>query len=741
MLHRARRRRRRPRPLRAPPVLRRDRRGAGAQGAGGARGRAACRSSASARPRPSATPSETERSAAPPGRRPTSREVAGERLGRGRDRLRADLGDRHRPTATPEQAQEAMRVHPRAGRRPRRATRRERDADPLRRLGEARQRRRAARRCPTSTARWSAAPASSPTTFAAIVEAARAHDRRARRAPGAVAGLVDPRRLGARAGRARATRSRWPTRRSSTSSGRATRTRSSRPAGRDVGLPDGQMGNSEVGHLNLGAGAVVKQDLTRIDDAIADGIFVENPALRDACARRATARAPAPDRPGLRRRRALRLGAPRGADRAGRRARACPTSSSTPSPTAATRCRRPAPATSSEARALAAPAPGRIGTVSGRYYAMDRDTRWDRTKQAYDAIVHGRGEHHAPTRAGGGRATPTSAARPTSSSSRRWSATTARIRAGDAVHLLQLPPRPDARDHAARSASRASTSSTAAARRPSSADARMTEYRGGLALPGRLPARAPGDRRSPQVIAERGRAPAARRRDREVRARHLLLQRRRGDARGRARSASSCRRRATSRPTTTSREMSAARGRRRVRRALARGRLPLRDHQLRQPRHGRPHRRHPGRGRRRSRPSTRCLGEVVAAVHGVGRRLHRHRRPRQRRPHARARRLARTPPTRSTRCRCIVTVDGRRRCATAGILADVAPTALAAARDRAAGGDDRPLADQLSALARPRPAARPASAGRRGGRRRSRRSARRGRPRSAGRAPRGRTRR
>ena len=54
-------------------------------------------------------------------------------------------------------------------------------------------------------------------------------------------------------------------------------------SGRDVGLPDGQMGNSEVGHLNLGAGAVVKQDLARIDDAIADGSFFENPALRAAC--------------------------------------------------------------------------------------------------------------------------------------------------------------------------------------------------------------------------------------------------------------------------------------------------------------------------------------------------------------------------------------------------------------------------------------------------------------------------
>ena len=52
--------------------------------------------------------------------------------------------------------------------------------------------------------------------------------------------------------------------------------------GRDVGLPDGQMGNSEVGHLNLGAGAVVKQDLARIDDAVADGTLVRErgPARR-----------------------------------------------------------------------------------------------------------------------------------------------------------------------------------------------------------------------------------------------------------------------------------------------------------------------------------------------------------------------------------------------------------------------------------------------------------------------------
>ena len=55
-------------------------------------------------------------------------------------------------------------------------------------------------------------------------------------------------------------------------------------SGRAVGLPEGQMGNSEVGHLNLGAGAVVMQDLTRIDDAAADGSLAENELLRSAFA-------------------------------------------------------------------------------------------------------------------------------------------------------------------------------------------------------------------------------------------------------------------------------------------------------------------------------------------------------------------------------------------------------------------------------------------------------------------------
>ena len=90
-------------------------------------------------------------------------------------------------------------------------------------------------------------------------------------------------------------------------------------SGPAVGLPPGQMGNSEVGHLNIGAGRVVYQDLTRISEAIEDGSFFENRVLRQACAK-AVGRGSttAPHGPGLRRRRAQRHGPPRGLPRAGR---------------------------------------------------------------------------------------------------------------------------------------------------------------------------------------------------------------------------------------------------------------------------------------------------------------------------------------------------------------------------------------------------------------------------------------
>jgi 2,3-bisphosphoglycerate-independent phosphoglycerate mutase len=161
--------------------------------------------------------------------------------------------------------------------------------------------------------------------------------------------------------------------------------------GPDVGLPEGQMGNSEVGHLNLGAGAVVKQDLARIDDAIADGSYFENEALLAACER---ARNSPRGRLHL-----LGLVSDGGVHSGWEHIEATielASQEGVPDVVfhAFTNGRDTLP---HGGRGYLAElerwlrSAGRIGTVSGRYYAMDRDTRWERTKLAYDAIVHARG--------------------------------------------------------------------------------------------------------------------------------------------------------------------------------------------------------------------------------------------------------------------------------------------------------------------------------------------------------------
>ena len=165
--------------------------------------------------------------------------------------------------------------------------------------------------------------------------------------------------------------------------------------GRDVGLPDGQMGNSEVGHLNLGAGAIVKQDLARIDDAIADGGFFENEALLAACDR---ARHSPRGRLHL-----LGLVSDGGVHSGWEHIEATielATQEGVPDIVfhAFTDGRDTLPHGGQEylgelERWLRQA--GRVATVSGRYYAMDRDTRWERIKLAYDAIVHARGQHAA----------------------------------------------------------------------------------------------------------------------------------------------------------------------------------------------------------------------------------------------------------------------------------------------------------------------------------------------------------
>jgi 2,3-bisphosphoglycerate-independent phosphoglycerate mutase len=162
--------------------------------------------------------------------------------------------------------------------------------------------------------------------------------------------------------------------------------------GRAVGLPEGQMGNSEVGHLNLGAGAVVMQDLTRIDEAVKDGELARNGILS-----RAFTDAPRVHLIGLvsdggvhsgfgHLEALISLAAEQGvADLVLH---------------AFTDGRDTLPSAGADFLAeveswMADAGVGRVGSVIGRYYAMDRDSRWERIQLAYDLLVHGRAEHAA----------------------------------------------------------------------------------------------------------------------------------------------------------------------------------------------------------------------------------------------------------------------------------------------------------------------------------------------------------
>ena len=165
--------------------------------------------------------------------------------------------------------------------------------------------------------------------------------------------------------------------------------------GESVGLPEGQMGNSEVGHLNLGAGAVVRQDLARINAAIADGSFFDNEALVSACHRAAASPS--------RRLHLLGLVSDGGVHSGWEHLEACIELASQEGVPeivfhAFTDGRDTPP---DGGRSYLAELErwlrhaGRVGTVSGRRYAMDRDNRWERIKLAYDAIGHGKGQRAA----------------------------------------------------------------------------------------------------------------------------------------------------------------------------------------------------------------------------------------------------------------------------------------------------------------------------------------------------------
>ena len=183
-------------------------------------------------------------------------------------------------------------------------------------------------------------------------------------------------------------------------------------AGRRVGLPDGQMGNSEVGHLNIGAGRVVYQEYTRISDSIADGSFRENDAINaafDNALENTVGRES--DEPSI-------AGAHENdgkihfvglvsdggvhsdhehlhalielaGDRDVEAVTHAVTDGRDTSPTGG----REYLATLEDV--IDEHGTGHVATVSGRYYAMDRDQNWERTKRAYDAIVNRDAEHEA----------------------------------------------------------------------------------------------------------------------------------------------------------------------------------------------------------------------------------------------------------------------------------------------------------------------------------------------------------
>ncbi|NLQ17490.1 2,3-bisphosphoglycerate-independent phosphoglycerate mutase [Marinomonas sp. M1K-6] len=169
-------------------------------------------------------------------------------------------------------------------------------------------------------------------------------------------------------------------------------------SGLAVGLPEGQMGNSEVGHMNLGAGRVVYQNFTRIGKAIEDGSFFENEALVNAVDKAVSA-GKAVHILGLLSDGGVHshheqimamceLAAKRGAKAV--YVHGFTDGRDTPPRSAKT------PAAALDAK-LAELGVGKIATLTGRYFAMDRDNRWDRVQTAYDAIVLGKGEFQAAT--------------------------------------------------------------------------------------------------------------------------------------------------------------------------------------------------------------------------------------------------------------------------------------------------------------------------------------------------------
>ena len=359
--------------------------------------------------------------------------------------------------------------------------------------------------------------------------------------------------FGERAEPATPTRSASPGRRTSTPLGALPAHPLSAPAAPTSASP-GQMGNSEVGHLNFGAGRIVMLDITRIDVAVADGSFFENPALLAACEHARNS--------GRGRLHLLGLVSDGGVhcrSSTSSRSSSSPHTRSVPRrrPRLPRRPRHPAQHSARgylaelerwlrRGRASSAPSPAAT-------------TRWTATTAG---TASSRPTRHRPRRgerAGQRRARPSRASYARGKTDefvepvrhRRLRRRRRPDRRRRQRHSLQLPPRPRARAHPRpRPAGlrRASRARRAGARRCTRC---MTAYDATLDLPVAFPEGELDD-----ILGERSPAPgraSSARRDREVRPRHLLLQRRARGSASTARSASSSPPRATSPPTTRSR--------------------------------------------------------------------------------------------------------------------------------------------------------------------------------------------
>ncbi len=165
-------------------------------------------------------------------------------------------------------------------------------------------------------------------------------------------------------------------------------------SGRPVGLPDGQMGNSEVGHMTIGCGNILQQDLVRIDDDIQSGSFFQNPVFLDAIAASQRLKRPL---------HLIGLLSDGGVHSHIRHLisliELCKKNNVIPAVHMISDGRDTAPQSAPQfIEAIEhhlAKANGHIATVSGRYYAMDRDKRWDRVKLAWRCITVGEGEQAA----------------------------------------------------------------------------------------------------------------------------------------------------------------------------------------------------------------------------------------------------------------------------------------------------------------------------------------------------------